>query len=207
MDLACHGVARKFSTMTSDEEPPVTTTAVDIHPHGAWNVVVEWPPGGGPRNPVSITIRSAPDADPQEIARGITTTVLRGIDIPAMVAARAEVDAEVDAWAEASELGPGELASLAAGGITDLYLATLARVYVNLVNQGNRAPAQQIARWGGVNSATLKGHLREARKRGLLTKVEGRAGGELTPKASRLLDGGNAHGEGVPKVQEEGRAE
>ncbi|WP_431960267.1 hypothetical protein [Actinacidiphila sp. bgisy160] len=40
-----------------------------------------------------------------------------------------------------------------------------------------------------LNPATVKGYLRAARQRGFLTKVEGKAGGQLTDKAEQTLRG------------------
>ncbi|MFD4131000.1 hypothetical protein [Streptomyces goshikiensis] len=39
----------------------------------------------------------------------------------------------------------------------------------------------------GTKQATLKGHLRAARHRGFLTKVESKAAGQLTDKAVEML--------------------
>lgn len=88
---------------------------------------------------------------------------------------------------EIRELGE-RLASLP-GGLTDERLAVLSALYVHFVDAGERAPAQRLAVGFDLNPATVKGHLRAARQRGFLTKVEGKAGGQLTDKAEQTLRG------------------
>lgn len=80
------------------------------------------------------------------------------------------------------------LASLPSG-LTDERLAVLSALYVHFVDAGERAPAQRLAVGFDLNPATVKGHLRAARQRGFLTKVEGKAGGRLTDKANAILRG------------------
>ncbi|WP_330246128.1 hypothetical protein OHA33_25600 [Streptomyces sp. NBC_00562] len=156
---------------------------------GAWMVTMYRPPGsirsGGPRE---IHIVPADDADPQEVARGITSTVLRQIN----TAPPGENFAAIRSLAEAADIELRELgerlASLS-GGLTDERLAVLSALYVHFVDAGERAPAQRLAAGFDLNPATVKGHLRAARQRGFLTKVEGKAGGRLTDKAVQILRG------------------
>ncbi|MFD8632362.1 hypothetical protein [Streptomyces sp. NPDC059533] len=156
---------------------------------GAWTVTMYRPPGaiqsGGPRE---IHVVPADDADPQEVARGITSTVLRQIN----TAPPSEDFAAMRSLAKAAEMEVRELGErLAAmpGGVTDERLAGLSALYVHFVDAGERAPAQRLALALDVNPATVKGHLRAARQRGFLTKVEGKAGGQLTDKANQTLRG------------------
>ncbi|TFV32906.1 hypothetical protein E4K10_26805 [Streptomyces sp. T1317-0309] len=65
----------------------------------------------------------------------------------------------------------------------------LSAVYVRVVEIGERAPVQALEEITSTKQATLKGHLRAARQRGFLTKVEGKAGGQLTDKAEQTLRG------------------
>ncbi|MQS38387.1 hypothetical protein [Streptomyces katsurahamanus] len=74
-------------------------------------------------------------------------------------------------------------------GLSDEYLAVLSAFYVRVVEVGQRAPIQDLEQVTGTKQATLKGHLRAARQRGFLTKVEGKAGGQLTDKALETLRG------------------
>ncbi|MGA5320179.1 hypothetical protein ACPCIU_07025 [Streptomyces seoulensis] len=156
---------------------------------GAWMVTMYRPSGairsGGPRE---IHIVPADDADPQEVARGITSTVLRQIN----TAPPSEDFAAVRSLAEAAEMEIrelGERLSVMPGGVTDERLAVLSALYVHFVDEGERAPAQRLALALDANPATVKGHLRAARQRGFLTKVEGKAGGQLTDKANETLRG------------------
>jgi hypothetical protein len=166
---------------------------------GAWMVSMYRPSGairsGGPRE---IHIVPAEDADPQEVARGITSTVLRQINTapPSEAFAAMRSLAEV-AETEIRELG--ERLGAMPGGVTDERLAALSALYVHLVDAGDRAPAQRLALTLDANPATVKGHLRAARQRGFLTKVEGKAGGQLTEKTIETLRG-MKHGAGTEEV-------
>ncbi|MEV6992152.1 hypothetical protein AB0N87_23495 [Streptomyces sp. NPDC093228] len=162
------------------------TTAKRI---GAWMVSMHRPSGairsGGPRE---IHIVPAEDADPQEVARGITSTVLRQIN----TAPPSEDFAAMRSLAEVAEMEIRELGERLAAmavGVTDERLAALSALYVHFVDAGERAPAQRLALTLDVNPATVKGHLRAARQRGFLTKVEGKAGGQLTEKTIETLRG------------------
>ncbi|MFJ5862922.1 hypothetical protein ACIQEY_00685 [Streptomyces parvus] len=155
---------------------------------GAWAVTMYWPQGAsGTVGPREVHVVPAEDADPQEVARGISSTVLRQInttpsrDFAAMRSLAEAADMEI------RELGE-RLASLS-GGLTDERLAVLSALYVHFVDVGERAPAQRLAVGFDLNPATVKGHLRAARQRGFLTKVEGKAGGQLTAKAEQTLRG------------------
>lgn len=75
-----------------------------------------------------------------------------------------------------------------AEGITEEYLALLASAYVHRVNIGQDKPVQQLADELGKSPTTVKGHLWQARKRGLLTGSSGRKGGQLTPEATAILE-------------------
>ncbi|NXY93392.1 hypothetical protein HYE82_02995 [Streptomyces sp. BR123] len=177
--------------MNSTPQPPDAeprTGVTVIKRMGAWEVAMHWPAGtGGTVGPREIHVVPADDADPQEIARGISSTVLRRInttpseDFAAMRSLAEAADLEI------RELGE-RLASLP-GGLTDERLAVLSALYVHFVDAGERAPAQRLAVGFDLNPATVKGHLRAARQRGFLTKVEGKAGGQLTDKAEQTLRG------------------
>ncbi|MBT2525984.1 hypothetical protein J7E91_11170 [Streptomyces sp. ISL-99] len=60
---------------------------------------------------------------------------------------------------------------------------------MRLVELGETAPIHALENVTGTKQATLKGHLRAARQRGFLTKVEGKAGGKLTDKAIETVKG------------------
>lgn len=156
---------------------------------GAWKVTMWLPLDSASGNPREIRIEPHEEADPQEVARGITTTVLRQIDTTSpgqeMVRARGEsalADVHVGLTAMLPHLPRG---------VSDEYLAVLSAFYVRVVEIGERAPVQELEAITGTKQATLKGHLRAARQRGFLTKVEGKAGGQLTDKAIETLKGIN----------------
>ncbi|AOP49988.1 hypothetical protein SL103_30395 [Streptomyces lydicus] len=155
---------------------------------GAWVVTMYWPEGtGGSVGPREVHVVPADDADPQEVARGISSTVLRRINTTPSRDFAAMRSLEKPADMDIRQLGK-RLASLPSG-LTDERLAVLSALYVHFVDAGERAPAQRLAVGFGLNPATVKGHLRAARQRGFLTKVEGKAGGQLTDKAVQILRG------------------
>ncbi len=156
---------------------------------GSWKVTM-WRPigsvGGGPQE---IRIEPHEEGDPQEIARGLSSTVLRQIDTRSFVetldTAPSSIGGSVDE--EAGLLR--EWLADAPRAVSDRYLAMLSAVYVRVVEIGERAPIQALEQITSTKQATLKGHLRAARQRGFLTKVEGKAGGQLTEKADEVLRG------------------
>lgn len=108
---------------------------------------------------------------------GVSTTVLRQINIAEVVAEVEPLLGKLRTAKKSIEESQKVFSDLLKEGITDEYLAVLSMYYVDSVNMGKRAPIQDLVIWTGRNQATLKGHLREARKRQILTKVEGKAGG------------------------------
>ncbi|MFD4169133.1 hypothetical protein ACFWQ1_28310 [Streptomyces albidoflavus] len=165
---------------------------------GAWMVTMYWPGGtGGSVGPREVHVVPADDADPQEVARGISSTVLRRINTAPSQGFAAMRSLEEAADMDSHQLGE-RLAALPAG-LTDERLAVLSALYVHFVDAGERAPAQRLAVAFDLNPATVKGHLRAARQRGFLTKVEGKAGGRLTDKSNAILRG-MKHGAGTEEV-------
>ena len=75
-----------------------------------------------------------------------------------------------------------------AAGRNERDYAALARLYVGLL--GEKKPTEALARQVGVSPKTASNLLYKAREKGMLTPtVRGKAGGELTDKAKRLLAG------------------
>jgi hypothetical protein len=74
-------------------------------------------------------------------------------------------------------------------GRTDTYYARVARDYVELMEQGDQSPVATLARRKCLDAKTVSNLLGAARLRGLLTPPprRGRAGGQLTEAARRLL--------------------
>ncbi|MDX3090990.1 hypothetical protein PV620_23405 [Streptomyces sp. ME02-6978a] len=181
------------------EDGPLPREGIEQELHiGAWKVTLWRPLLGAAGGPQEIRIEPREDGDPQEIARGISTTVLRQIDTAAFAADTDSVAQEVIASKTSVEKLREELAALP-GGLSNEYLAVLSALYVRSVDAGRRAPIHDLEVWTGTKQATLKGHLRAARQKGFLTKVEGKAGGQLTNKAIEILRGMDV-GEGSEEV-------
>lgn len=157
---------------------------------GPWVVTYSWPKDADQGGPWAVTITPSPDATDNEVAGGIASTLVRQIDFRA---AGEEWRAKSEHIAERDErIGKrqsAELRSLVANGITDEYLATLAQTYVRLVMTGEKSIVRRLAELVDKSPETIKIHLKEARKRDLLTTVKGRAGGHLTSKSRQILDG------------------
>ncbi|MCL3992598.1 hypothetical protein [Streptomyces lavenduligriseus] len=137
-------------------------------------------------NPREIRIEPHEEADQQEAARGITSAILRQIDTAAFAEEMRPPAKLARAGQREVEKFRRELAGLPKG-VTDEYLAVISALYVRFVNSGRTAPAQDLEAWTQTKQATLKGRLRAARQRGFLTKVEGKAGGQLMDKAIEIL--------------------
>ncbi|MFF3711731.1 hypothetical protein [Streptomyces phaeochromogenes] len=156
---------------------------------GSWKVTMWRPIGSAGGGPQEIRIEPHEEGDPQEIARGLSSTVLRQIDtrlfVETLDTAPSSIGGAVDE--EAGLLR--EWLADAPRAVSDRYLAMLSAVYVRVVEIGERAPIQALEQITSTKQATLKGHLRAARQRGFLTKVEGKAGGQLTDKADEVLRG------------------
>lgn len=188
-------------TNTNDHEGGAAPRAgvEQVQRIGPWKVTLWLPHDSTSGNPREIRIEPHEEGDPQEVARGITSTVLRQIDTAAFADEVGPLAKLVHAGQQKIENFRRELASLPKG-VTDEYLAMISALYVRFVNSGRTAPAQDLELWTGTKQATLKGHLRAARQRGFLTKVEGKAGGQLTDKAIETLRG-MQHGEGSEEVR------
>ena len=82
--------------------------------------------------------------------------------------------------------GPGARAGRGSKGRTDRELAELAAVYVT--KRGERAQVAATAEEVGLPTTAVRDALHKAREKGVLTPTQqGRAGGELTPRAEALL--------------------
>ncbi|MEU7109667.1 hypothetical protein ABZ951_32175 [Streptomyces sp. NPDC046215] len=177
-------------TNTNDHEGSATPRAgvESVQRIGAWKVTMWMPLDSTSGNPREIRIEPHEEADQQEAARGITSTILRQIDTAAFAEEMGPLAKLARTGQREVEKFRRELAGLPKG-VTDEYLAVISALYVRFVNSGRTAPAQDLEAWTQTKQATLKGHLRAARQRGFLTKVEGKAGGQLTDKAIEILKG------------------
>ncbi|MYT33807.1 MULTISPECIES: hypothetical protein [unclassified Streptomyces] len=160
---------------------------------GAWVIRMWWPPGPVNGGPQRITIESAEGAPARDVARGISTTVLRRLDLPGAVKMAAEMGPKgqevMQGLTEAmQQAGDTAGALLESEGVSETYLAFLAAVYKSAADAGEAAPVQWLARRIKRSPETVKGHLKQARRDGFLTTIAGKAGGELTDKANAVLD-------------------
>ncbi|WP_124394640.1 hypothetical protein [Rhodococcus wratislaviensis] len=158
-----------------------------------WVVEMEWPEGEIQGGPVRLVVRPAdPDSYP---TGGLSSTVVRGIDFrEGATRLRSQIADADDLWARirrnSEESDPDRMQRLRGAlteGITDPYLALLSSAYVSLVNRGQTKPVEYLAEGVGKSVGTVKGHLWQARKRGLLTGSPGRKGGLLTVEAMTIL--------------------
>ncbi|MET9213635.1 MULTISPECIES: hypothetical protein [unclassified Nocardia] len=162
---------------------------------GPWEVRMTWRDDamGGP---TGIEIRPASDEPNSAVQHGLSQTVLRQINFrDAMIYRSRSEKAEPsnsESWhmpmyKDRARRLAEDLRRLREDGVTDLYLAALSRMYLELVRQGVRDVSGALAEYTGLTQGGVLQQLKIARKRELLTSMPGRAGGELTPKAVELL--------------------
>ncbi|MFE2041088.1 hypothetical protein ACFXAZ_09175 [Streptomyces sp. NPDC059477] len=158
---------------------------------GAWVIRMWWPTGPITGGPQRITVESAQGAAARDVARGISTTVLRRLDLAAAMKL-AESAPELqqgmkEVTAKVEEAGSSAGMLLATEGVSETYLALLAATYKTMADSGAPAPVPWLARLIDRRPETVKDHLKRARREGYLTTVAGKAGGELTEKATEAL--------------------
>lgn len=158
--------------------------------HGAWTVRMWWAAGRTEGGPQRVVIEAAPDAPARDIARGVSTTVLRSIN-PANAAQRVTAEQSQVPSASASVdpfLSAALRQQLAGQGVSGAYLAVLSTVYAQLSAGGVRPLVPKLAELVGRSAETVSGHLKQARRDGYLTaSVAGKPGGEPTSKSTRAL--------------------
>lgn len=159
---------------------------------GGWVVRMWWPTGPVTGGPQRITVEAADDASPRDVVRGISTTVLRRLDIAAaMNAAKMAPEAQrtlEDVTRKLEESGEAAGTLLANEGVSERYLAMLAATYKGMADSGAPAPVPWLARLIDRRPETVKDHLKKARRDGYLSTLAGKAGGDLTEKAKAVLD-------------------
>lgn len=154
-----------------------------------WVVEMEWPEGETHGGPAKLVVRPA---DPGSYPPGgLSSTVLRGIkfrdasaQLRRQLASGQRRQKSRDKY-ETERLN--RIRDELAKGLTPEYLALLSSLYVSRVNAGQAKPTEGIAEDLGKGLQTIRGHLWQARKQGLLTGSTGRKGGQLTPEASLIL--------------------
>lgn len=159
---------------------------------GAWVVRMWWPSGPINGGPQRITIEQADDAPARDVARGISTTVLRRLDLQAALDAAKKLAPEAlttleDLTQKLNGMGEAAGLLLANEGVSEQYLAMLAATYKVMADTGAPAPVPWLARLIERRPETVKDHLKKARRDGYLSTLAGKAGGELTDKAQAVL--------------------
>ncbi|MGD1281337.1 hypothetical protein ACKUUI_05960 [Mycobacterium seoulense] len=153
-----------------------------------WVVVMEWPDGVEDGGPGKLTIEPVGDMP----VGGLSSTVLRLIDFREATAdLRRQVAASrrrgrSHAAYEKSQVE--RLRAALAEGVTDEYLSLLSSAYVRAVKRGQAKVNDHLAEMVGKPVSTVRGHLWQARNDGFLTRSPGRKGGQLTPKAIKVLE-------------------
>jgi hypothetical protein len=159
---------------------------------GDWVAEMTWTEGEIQGGPSMLVIRPK---DPDNVpAGGLSSTVLREVDFKAAAATMHELMRESAAFMElirerqkSGRKTIDFVREALAEGVTDDYLALLAMEYVGRVNTGQEKPVDHIAEELGRSLGTVKGHLWQARKRGLLTGGSaGRKGGDVSEEAYHL---------------------
>lgn len=153
-----------------------------------WVVTMEWPADVENGGPMRLVIEPVGDYP----VGGLSSTVLRQVDFrEASERLRAEVAASQRRSREHRNYEKNRSKRLQAAlseGVTDEYLALLASAYVSAVNQGREKPNDYLAELTGKTTSTVRGHLWQARKQDFLTGSPGRKGGQLTDKATKILE-------------------
>jgi hypothetical protein len=158
---------------------------------GAWVVEMTWAEDEIQGGPSMLVIRPA-DAEKVPLG-GLSSTILRQVDFREGAEKLRAVMAVAGLLSELRGepgKGPAPIETVRDAleqGVSDDYLALLAVEYVGRVNAGQEKPVDHMAEELGRSLATIKGHLWQARKRGLLTGGSpGRKGGETSEEARQL---------------------
>jgi hypothetical protein len=160
---------------------------------GDWIAEMTWTEGETQAGPSMLVIR------PKDLvnvpAGGLSSTILRQVDFRQGAAKLREsmdvYDSSMELIRKAKKKGPTPMDGVrkALGeGIKDPYLALLAERYVTLVNTGYEKPVDYLADELGRSLPTIKGHLWQARKRGILVGGSaGRKGGHVSEEGIQLV--------------------
>ncbi|BCN45263.1 hypothetical protein RE9414_35430 [Prescottella equi] len=156
-----------------------------------WVAEMEWKDdeyGGGP---AGLLIRPVDPESPP--TGGISSSVVRGINFRAAsaklhsdLAARPKgIVTDVEERGRADRIS--RIREASAGGITPTYLALLSSEYVRRADRGQAKLVEQLAEELGKPLQTVRGHLWQARKQGLLLGSAGKKGGTLSAEAMTIL--------------------
>lgn len=169
-----------------EEQPHLREGVVAKERFGSWVAEAWWPIGarGGPHE-----LRIVPaedDAQPAEIARGISTVTLSELPLARMTEHHLRIAPAVDEAAERFRQIGAEVAL--ARGRSGVFFAMIAREYARLAAAGERKPVAVIATMTGKSTDAVRQWVRRARQDGYLTEGEsGKTGGQLTELARTVL--------------------
>jgi hypothetical protein len=178
-------------TMRVMSEPGYWKTTQDLD---GWVAEMTWSEGETQGGPSMLVVQPS---DPEKVpAGGLSSTVIRQIDFRAGAAKLRELaNLEVnffDSIRKQQAKGPKPMDMVRdalAEGITDDYLSLLTLEYVGRVTTGVEKPVDKLAAELGKSLGTVKSHLWQARKRGLLAGGSaGRKGGQPTDRAVELAE-------------------
>ncbi|GLZ75967.1 hypothetical protein Afil01_07740 [Actinorhabdospora filicis] len=155
---------------------------------GPWQAWLTWSQGADPgQGPASVSFRLR---EGETAPGGLSSTVLRRVDFQRAGELFRKAQPKAEGMTDKRRQRHAErLQWLLKEGVTDRYLALLAFEYQQAVARGNHAPTPELADMAGKRPETIRGHLKEARRRELLTTVKGKAGGARTAKTDEILRG------------------
>lgn len=151
---------------------------------GGWVVTMEWPEGvedGGPGRLVIEPVGKMP-------VGGLSSTVLRQINFRAAIETMRAVAEYSRKGDPVQDFERDQLRAALAEGVTDRYLALLSWHYVRAVKRGQARINDYLAQIVGKPTSTVRGHLWQARNKGLLSGAPGRKGGALSEEAEDLVE-------------------
>jgi hypothetical protein len=155
---------------------------------GEWSVLMEWEDGAESGGPVRLVIEPVDLTSPPN--GGLSSTVLREVDFQEAAAKLGSFfQMAREQNRQADEITGRQLRTALDSGISDEYLVQLCVMYSQVVKRGRDHPTEYLAELIGKSASTIKGHLWQAKKKGLFVGSAGRVGGELTPEGERIFEG------------------
>jgi hypothetical protein len=149
---------------------------------GPWLVYA--PDHNGSGYPLSLVIVPNPTARAEDILFGITAGVLQKLRIADL---RERYREQVEPMLVAREWLVRFMNAAGNKRRDDRFYAVASAAYARLTEAGETAPLRTMAEMAGLPVGTVRTQIREARRRGMLTGVHGRAGGNLTERAAELI--------------------
>lgn len=154
---------------------------------GEWSVLMEWSDGAESGGPVRLVIEPAdPNSPPHG---GLSSTVLREVDFQEAAAKLGSFfQMAREQNRQTDEMTGRRLRKALDSGISNEYLVQLCVAYSQVVKRGRDHPTEYLAELIGKSASTIKGHLWQAKRKGLFVGSAGRVGGDLTPEGERIFE-------------------